>query len=216
MRYYGFIPPQALLTTSSFAAQGLHHPDRERDLLERVALVQVKPPFHRHHRQAGQPAADEPAAMADRRCERGKCGISSYSSEASSSNLLGQAAQARAEDDAGMRRPLPGFANERGGGFDFFERPCISRRISVSLVRDRGKQAMTACRFYQCLLFSPARSPGAAKNEVTSTTVFGVPDKHLAIELTPGHKLRRRIIGGGKNPVFGPRQLAELLLIFGA
>ena len=61
------MPPQALLTTSSFAAQRLHHADGKRDLLERIALVEVKAAFHRHDGHAGELAADQPAAVADGR-----------------------------------------------------------------------------------------------------------------------------------------------------
>ena len=43
----------------ALAAQRLHHPHRQRDLLKRIALVKVETAFHRHDGLAGQPAADE-------------------------------------------------------------------------------------------------------------------------------------------------------------
>ena len=51
-------------------AQGLHHAHGQRDLLERIALVHVEAAFHRHDGQAGELAADQPAAMAGGRAAR--------------------------------------------------------------------------------------------------------------------------------------------------
>ena len=102
----GFMPPQALLTISTLAAQRLHHADRERDLLERVAFVEVEPPFHGHDGLAGKLAADQPARVRRGRSIAGKCGMSRVGKRRLGGDLLGQAAQAGAEDDADGRLAL--------------------------------------------------------------------------------------------------------------
>ena len=44
-------------------AQRLQHAHRERDLLQRVALIAVEPPLHRHHAAAAQRANEQAARV---------------------------------------------------------------------------------------------------------------------------------------------------------
>ena len=67
--------------------------------------------FHRHDGQPRQLAADEPAAVADRRA-LGKMRNVPIFQRGLFLNVLDEAAQAGAQDDAGVRRARPGFANE--------------------------------------------------------------------------------------------------------
>ena len=87
-------------------AEGLHHPHRQRDLVERVALVHVEAAFHRHDRQARELAADEPAAVADGRAPRKMRNVPIFE-RGLFLDVLHEAAQARAQDDAGVRRAFP-------------------------------------------------------------------------------------------------------------
>ena len=63
----GFMPPQALETTSSFAPRAFITRTGSVICLQRIALVHVEAAFHRHDRQAAELAAHQPAAMAGRR-----------------------------------------------------------------------------------------------------------------------------------------------------
>ena len=84
------------------AAELLHHPDRERDLPGRIALVQVKPPLHRHDRVAGQLAADQlPLVALDGRLgEKGDFGVGD---RRLGLDLAGQCTQAGAQDQPDSR-----------------------------------------------------------------------------------------------------------------
>ena len=124
MAHCGFMPPQALLTISTSAAQRLHHAHRERDLLERLALVEVEAAFHRHDRFAGELAADQ-LPLVDR------CGAVRevrdllVGNDRLGRDVLGQPAEAGAEDDAGGGCAGPLRANGGRGFLDLVERVMV-------------------------------------------------------------------------------------------
>ena len=98
----GFMPPQALDTTSVRAPERVHHADREGDLLEVVALVAVEPPLHRHDRPAAQPAEQQPAGVGLDGGQR-KARDVAVRDLGLHRDLLGEPAEPGAEDDADLR-----------------------------------------------------------------------------------------------------------------
>ena len=88
------------------AAQRLHDAHRQRDLLERIAFVEVKSSFHGDDALAGEPSADEPAGVRRRR-RCGKVRNVAIVQRRFGRDLLDQPAQSGAENDAGLRLALP-------------------------------------------------------------------------------------------------------------
>ena len=129
-------PAAGVADDQHVAAQRLHHPDREGDLLERVALVEVEPPLHRRRPVLpAERAADElplvrrggrVREVRDRRVGDGD-GVR---------DVLGQPAQAGAEDDAGDGRSRPLRPDEGGGLLDLVEQ--VSWRWPVDAAGSGG------------------------------------------------------------------------------
>ena len=86
-------------------------------LLERVAFVLVEAAFHDDDRHAFEPAADEPAAVA-RGGRFGEVRDRVVVERGGDIDLLDEAAEAGAEDDAGVGRFVEFGLNGGGGGFD--------------------------------------------------------------------------------------------------
>jgi hypothetical protein len=100
------------------AAHRFENANREGDLFEWVAFVLVKAAFHRHDRDVVQLAANEPAAMAcgGRFRKVRDLGIVDRRFDF---DVLDQATEAGAENDADLGRSRPLGANEISGFLDF-------------------------------------------------------------------------------------------------
>ena len=95
------------------AAKLAHHPDRKGHLPGRIALVQVKPPFHRHDRVAGELATNQLPLMAlDGRL--GKKGDFGVGDRRLGLDLAGQRTQARTQHQTDRGLALTS-ANEPSG-----------------------------------------------------------------------------------------------------
>ena len=88
------------------AAQFLHHPDREGDLGRRVSLVEMKSPFHRNDRVAGQGSTDEltPVAFHRGSWEIGDLGVGN---RCGGVDFPGQGTQAGTQNETDCRRARP-------------------------------------------------------------------------------------------------------------
>ena len=140
LAYCGFMPPQALLTIEHLAAQRLHHAHRERDLLERVALVEVEAALHGHDGLARRACRRRAGRRATGRWSAGSAGCRRRGWSASACDLLGQPAQAGAEDDADARRAWPPGAGwlRRLPGSGRTARACASSVRGVRLSSGSG------------------------------------------------------------------------------
>jgi deoxyribose-phosphate aldolase len=95
----GIQPAAGVRHDQQLDAQGLHHAHGQRDLLQRIALVQMKPPVHRDDRRATHVAAHEPAVVREGRRTREVRDVRVVD-HGFALDLVGKGGQPRAQDDA--------------------------------------------------------------------------------------------------------------------
>jgi hypothetical protein len=98
--------------------QGPHHPHRQRDDLERIALVHMEAALHGDDRKPRELAAHETAAVARGRAPREVRDLLVLEGGLLL-DVLDEAPQAGAQDDARVRHSLPAPANESDRFLDF-------------------------------------------------------------------------------------------------
>ena len=105
------------------AAQGLEHTHRKGDGLERIALVGMETPLHRHHALAAERAGHQSASVRGGGAV-GEVGDFLIAEGAFGLDVGRQPAQAGAQDDAHARLAVPPAANEGGCLGDLLEECC--------------------------------------------------------------------------------------------
>jgi hypothetical protein len=112
------------------AAQRFHDAHRQRDLLERVAFVKVKTPFHGDDALAGEAAAHQPSGVPRRR-RYGEVRDIAVVQRRLRLDLLDQPAQSGAENNADLRPAFPSRLNRLLRFLDLFVQLCHEFLLSA-------------------------------------------------------------------------------------